>query len=350
MDENNPHPANQVATPSAACAEEGDSENPASQTLYLSHLHGENQSPENHIGRQVVDLLGGKLGRGDGCSGPGSLEKKSGQQHMASRLSSLLKIVDDSGDKLFSAWQSDKMKAMVALAVNGALCTYPADVGVEFTRNRQWSYFDLLSDLSGSSEPFVDPSFPQDLSGLCDVGDPKMVERFERYEWKRPKQIFDSPYHIFYDSIEPDDIKQGNLGDCYFLSALSSLAEWPDRVRKLFLSDELQFHGCYGVLFCIRGQFQNVIVDDAFPCHAGFGGTPAFSRGHGCELWVMILEKAWAKRYGNYHRIESGMTSDCLAAFTGAPVKTLSASDNDLWDQVRLGEEMNWIMSAGKFV
>lgn len=273
-------------------------------------------------------------------------EAKGNQKRLGLKLSSLLKSADGSsnGD---TGWQSDKVKAIVALAVNGALCAYPADVGVEFTRHREWNYFDLLSKLSGSSEPFSDPSFPRQLSSLCDVSNSEMVERFGQYVWKRPREIYDGPFHIFYDNIEPDDIKQGSLGDCYFLSALSSLAEWPDRVRKLFLSDELQVHGCYGVLFCIRGQFQNVIVDDAFPCHAGFGGTPAFSRGHGCELWVMILEKAWAKRYGSYQQIESGMTSDCLSAFTGAPVKTLMAIDTSLWDQVSLGEEMNWIMSAG---
>ena len=37
-----------------------------------------------------------------------------------------------------------------------------------------------------------------------------------------------------FDNIEPGDIKQGLLGDCYFLCSLSSLAERPNLIKRLF--------------------------------------------------------------------------------------------------------------------
>ena len=40
---------------------------------------------------------------------------------------------------------------------------------------------------------------------------------------------------IFNSKIDPTDIQKGALEDCYFLSALSILAEKPDRIKKLFL-------------------------------------------------------------------------------------------------------------------
>jgi hypothetical protein len=35
---------------------------------------------------------------------------------------------------------------------------------------------------------------------------------------------------IFDGGISPNDIEQGELGDCYFLAVLSSIAEKPDRI------------------------------------------------------------------------------------------------------------------------
>ena len=40
---------------------------------------------------------------------------------------------------------------------------------------------------------------------------------------------------LFQGRVEPQDIEQGFLGDCYFLAGLSALAERPDRIYKLFL-------------------------------------------------------------------------------------------------------------------
>ena len=40
----------------------------------------------------------------------------------------------------------------------------------------------------------------------------------------------------------------------------------------------------------------------------------------GQEIWVVILEKCWAKLYGSYANIIGGLPNEVLHAFSGAPV------------------------------
>jgi len=60
----------------------------------------------------------------------------------------------------------------------------------------------------------------------------------------------------------------------------------------------------------LNGQETPVIVDDFLPC--GKNGQPAFATCRDGELWVSLLEKAWAKLHGTYARTEGGLP--CFAA------------------------------------
>lgn len=47
------------------------------------------------------------------------------------------------------------------------------------------------------------------------------------------------------------------------------------------------------------------------------------------EIWVLLLEKAWAKLNGNYENIERGYNSEALRDLTGAPTLTLHTLDEN---------------------
>jgi len=68
-----------------------------------------------------------------------------------------------------------------------------------------------------------------------------------------------------FEDICPEDIRQGHCGDCYFLSSLSSVAEFPDRIQDIFLTKEVNQSGCYAVRLVVDGEPREIVVDDRFP-------------------------------------------------------------------------------------
>ena len=91
-------------------------------------------------------------------------------------------------------------------------------------------------------------------------------------------------------------------------------------------------------------------MDDYFPCISKARG-PAFTKGKEGELWVMLLEKAWAKINGSYDAIESGLTRECLHDFTGAPTMTLWLDEekyaNVVWSKLLEAEKSHYVMTCG---
>ena len=61
--------------------------------------------------------------------------------------------------------------------------------------------------------------------------------------------------------------------------------------------------GCYAVILTLNGEKRTVVVDDRFPYDTK-NKTWGFSRqerpGKVKEIWVLVLEKAWAKVFGSY--------------------------------------------------
>jgi hypothetical protein len=59
---------------------------------------------------------------------------------------------------------------------------------------------------------------------------------------------------VFQGAIEPNDIKQGSLGDCYFLSSLSVIAERPNRISNMFVTKEVNSESIYAVNITKNGE------------------------------------------------------------------------------------------------
>jgi calpain-15 len=184
-------------------------------------------------------------------------------------------------------------------------------------KSAQMDLDQLLQKLG--TNPYYDESFPSTDNSLT----PHLMRfpRAMRIGWRRASDIYRTKaFCIFNKDIGPGDIKQGELGDCYFLSVLSVLAEKPHLIQRLFLTPTINKNGCYSVFLCESGEWINITVDDYLPTSVETG-KPAFSHPKSKEIWVPIIEKAFAKLYGSYYSIVAGLEGDAFRTLTGAPME-----------------------------
>ena len=189
-----------------------------------------------------------------------------------------------------------------------------------------------------------DWDYPEDV----DEGD---LNNWESIKWARVEEIFGSPnYQVFFEKVMKEDIIQGGLGDCYFLSAIAALSTYPKLIEKLFFFKEKSDEHCYGCYFRLNGIWKLVLVDDYIPCYGSWGKNFAFSSTNGNELWVILLEKAWAKLNGNYARVIGGDPHEIFEVLTNAyceKIKFKKGQENKIWNAFENAQKKGFLMTAG---
>lgn len=92
------------------------------------------------------------------------------------------------------------------------------------------------------------------------------------------------------------------------------------------------------------------IVDDYLPLVDGehiFGGL-----GKDGSVWGSIVEKAFAKRYGNYEHTVGGWMSAAVSIVNGSPweeIDHINITKEELWTKLRLFDGRNDILTAGSW-
>ncbi|KAH6908345.1 hypothetical protein BKA70DRAFT_1400476 [Coprinopsis sp. MPI-PUGE-AT-0042] len=181
---------------------------------------------------------------------------------------------------------------------------------------------------------------------------------------QRVTEIFDDP-HFFPEggAITSNAIRQGDLGDCYFLSALATVSCIPNLIEKICVARD-EAVGVYGFIFYRDSGWTSVIIDDMlftnipkfeeldktskaiyhedkehYNAIARKGGSILlFARaGSQEETWVPLIEKAYAKLYGNFAHLEGGFTNEAVEDLTGG-VSTVFIT-KDIFDVNRFWED-----------
>jgi len=77
---------------------------------------------------------------------------------------------------------------------------------------------------------------------------------------------------------------------------------------------------------CKSGVWSEVTIDDYMPCQ--LESSPLFTRTNGNELWVQLLEKAYAKFHGGYKQLDQeSHPNEALSDFTGFPTVVFDIAD-----------------------
>ena len=162
----------------------------------------------------------------------------------------------------------------------------------------------------------MDNEFPATQSTIGSSNNSKINNLCQSLAWLRPAQIFNSEFKLF-DGIDENDIKQGSLGVCYMLASVSALAADPENIKRIFVFHDLKV-GFYVLRLYKNGIPIYLVVDDLIPCNK-MTKSPLFTKPIGKEIWVLLIEKAWAKMVGNYHKAESMTPDHMMEDLSGAP-------------------------------
>lgn len=131
---------------------------------------------------------------------------------------------------------------------------------------------------------------------------------------------------LFQSGIEYTDVKQGDVGDCYFMASLAATAlKTPSAIQNMFIDNG---DSTFTVRFFVNGKADYVTVDRWLPTRNGGAAFAGWGGGHfsnnNNELWVALAEKAYAQINES-----GGISQDGTNSYNGLPVPSTPVKENE---------------------
>ncbi|TKR80373.1 hypothetical protein L596_014456 [Steinernema carpocapsae] len=185
------------------------------------------------------------------------------------------------------------------------------------------NYRKLRAECRKKKSLFVDVAFPPTNQSLF-----LDTQRNSDIVWRRPGEISDNP-KLFVEGASPNDVAQGILGNCWFVSACSALTHNDAMLAKVIpeaddqeWGDDKLYSGIFRFCFWRFGEWIEVVVDDLLPTK---NGKLLFARSKTPnEFWSALLEKAFAKLYGCYENLVGGQLADALQDVSAGIAETIN--------------------------
>ena len=245
-------------------------------------------------------------------------------------------------------------------------------------RRLNQKYFDRTFELPDSDTlmSLVMDETPSSVRGLRGVGSVKRVDK-----------IFEDP-EFYEDGASVEDVRQGQVGDCWFLAAITALSGKAKLIERVCVERDEDI-GVYGFVFFRDGEWISEVIDDRLCLtngdddgtayqtefllrvagHRDIRKTPLTEMMYGedycyqflepefreslrtgsnalyfasCrtsnETWLPLLEKAYAKAHGDYQAIDGGFTGEGIEDLTGGIATYIKSEDvldkDQLWNEL----------------
>lgn len=186
------------------------------------------------------------------------------------------------------------------------------------------SFYDGYDD--GSGYP---PSIPLEIAGQ-DLPDPEPTSISYDY-----KDFSGQP--LFVGSPGISDVRQGYIGDCYFLASLASLTLTDVHFMEQMVTE--LGDGTYAVRFYSAGSAEYLRVDGELPTYSTYSYSLVYAnKGPQGQIWVPIVEKAYAQfRYGmnSYESLHGGWMSTVYRQVTNVWARNyyiFNTTDAAVWN------------------
>ena len=152
--------------------------------------------------------------------------------------------------------------------------------------------------------------------------------------WCRPHDISEHP--CYFDPYSKSvGVNQGSLPDEVFLGILMAISVYSkyDLIENIFASrpEDFKKYGIYTCRFYVNGEWVEVITDTLIPCQRdNYTGDMKPVYGHSIhrnEMWINLVEKAFAKALGSYEAIHTIKVQKALLHLTGGSVQQFNLRD-----------------------
>ena len=184
-----------------------------------------------------------------------------------------------------------------------------------------------FENLGNEKLQFVDPSFNYDLKTIK-----RCVGYSRNIKWMRISEFLGNKnFEIFGEISQQKISKEMDIGPVG--KAIWLLESKKGYLKRLFGNLEFQSLGGYKLSLNIGGIWTSFVIDDYIPIEVTerlkkpvFTSFDNFTKS---GIWKILLEKAIAKAFGGYHKLDGLEVANIIRDLTGAPVEQFYLKKNN---------------------